>query len=420
MRFRQALVAGFVCCGWLALPSLSSTLFLFFLPWAKAFFWRNVSTICQPSSSPTGFLARSCMGVLVPGSLTCTRASASWYSMLSRSESEAFASCVDVAFPWSTADAAVAAGAGAVVTVCCKHAISVPALQLPLPLPEGRLSGTAARWESSRNRSGVKINPRSKAMVSTGAAGPRAPAKHSKTVELDAVASALVGVPKGSSTGGSESQIKAALQEAVVAVEEHLRPTGLKCSPTKSELLVISPQDRKPTLPFPAHAGDLDAGPNRNDEADSEAHPLTSRGFRQRLPRSRNDPIPKTKSIPSQPTATFCSGTKGADASTHRLTETYNAAKEPHCGSCKYKPYGPPSGQNTFARMYTPRIYANSARRREPPRDTSSGTVRRRRVTKKQCQPPSAARSSAESQATKETWSSILARQRPKPAPPGV
>lgn len=50
------------------------------------------------------------------------------------------------------------------------------------------------------------------------------------------------------STGGSDSQIEAALQEAVVAVEEHLRPTGLKCSPTKSELLVISPQSaRRPT-----------------------------------------------------------------------------------------------------------------------------------------------------------------------------
>ncbi|KAH6931198.1 hypothetical protein HPB50_022767 [Hyalomma asiaticum] len=97
---------------------------------------------------------------------------------------------------------------------------------------------------------------------------------------------------------------------------------------------------------------------------------------------------------------------KRADASTHRLTETYNAAKEPHCGSCKYKPYGPPSGQNTFARRYTPQIYANTARRREPPRDTSSGTVRHRRVTKKQCQPPSVAISSAESQATNETSSS--------------
>lgn len=45
------------------------------------------------------------------------------------------------------------------------------------------------------------------------------------------------------STGGSDSQIEATLQEAVNAVEEHLRPTGLKCSPTKSELLVIPPQN---------------------------------------------------------------------------------------------------------------------------------------------------------------------------------
>lgn len=29
---------------------------------------------------------------------------------------------------------------------------------------------------------------------------------------------------------------------------------------------------------FPAHAGELDAGPNRNEEADTEAHALTSRG----------------------------------------------------------------------------------------------------------------------------------------------
>ncbi|KAL1437293.1 hypothetical protein MTO96_001359 [Rhipicephalus appendiculatus] len=29
---------------------------------------------------------------------------------------------------------------------------------------------------------------------------------------------------------------------------------------------------------FPAHAGELDAGPNRNEEADAEAHALTSRG----------------------------------------------------------------------------------------------------------------------------------------------
>ncbi|KAH6923079.1 hypothetical protein HPB50_021409 [Hyalomma asiaticum] len=134
--------------------------------------------------------------------------------------------------------------------------------------------------------------------------------------------------------------------------------------------------------------------------------------------------MPKTKSIPSQPTATFCSGTERADASTHRLTETYNAAKQPHYGSCKYKPYGPPSGQSTFARRYTPPIYANTARRRKPPRDTSSGTVRHRRVTKKkQCQLPSAARSPAVSQATRDVVQhmlSILARQRPKAAPPRV
>nr|XP_037287193.1 uncharacterized protein LOC119180157 [Rhipicephalus microplus] len=50
------------------------------------------------------------------------------------------------------------------------------------------------------------------------------------------------------STGGSDSQIETALQEAVAAIEEHLRPIGLKCSPTKSELLVISPRSaRRPT-----------------------------------------------------------------------------------------------------------------------------------------------------------------------------
>ncbi|KAH7953753.1 hypothetical protein HPB49_011964 [Dermacentor silvarum] len=35
---------------------------------------------------------------------------------------------------------------------------------------------------------------------------------------------------------------------------------------------------RLDTLWFPAHAGELDAGPNRNEEADTEAHALTSRG----------------------------------------------------------------------------------------------------------------------------------------------
>nr|XP_037275992.1 uncharacterized protein LOC119168701 [Rhipicephalus microplus] len=50
------------------------------------------------------------------------------------------------------------------------------------------------------------------------------------------------------STGGNDSQIEAALQEAVTAVEEHLQPTGLKCSPIKLELLVISPRSaRRPT-----------------------------------------------------------------------------------------------------------------------------------------------------------------------------
>ncbi|XP_075749816.1 uncharacterized protein LOC142814635 isoform X1 [Rhipicephalus microplus] len=54
---------------------------------------------------------------------------------------------------------------------------------------------------------------------------------------------------------------------------------------------------------------------------------------------------------------------------------------------------------------YTPRIYANTPRRREPPRDTSSGAVRHHRVNKKKKHRlPSAARSSTESQATKETW----------------
>nr|XP_037272802.1 uncharacterized protein LOC119164688 [Rhipicephalus microplus] len=47
------------------------------------------------------------------------------------------------------------------------------------------------------------------------------------------------------STRGSDSQIEAALQEAVAAVEERLRPTGLKCSPTKSEMLVISPRSAR-------------------------------------------------------------------------------------------------------------------------------------------------------------------------------
>ncbi|KAH7958841.1 hypothetical protein HPB49_005691 [Dermacentor silvarum] len=83
------------------------------------------------------------------------------------------------------------------------------------------------------------------------------------------------------------------------------------------------------------------------------------------------------------------------DATNARLdTLTYNAAKQPHYGSCKYKPYGPPSGQSTFARRYTPRIYPNTARRHAPPRDTSSGVVQHVLI--------------------------ILKRQRPKAAPPRV
>ncbi|KAH7944580.1 hypothetical protein HPB52_021397 [Rhipicephalus sanguineus] len=85
----------------------------------------------------------------------------------------------------------------------------------------------------------------------------------------------------------------------------------------------------------------LDAGPNRNEEADTEAHALTSRGS------------PSTHSSePQRPDAEDEDGTERADASNHRLTETYNAAKQPHYGSCKYKPYGPPSGQSTFARRH--------------------------------------------------------------------
>ncbi|KAH7959852.1 hypothetical protein HPB49_014330 [Dermacentor silvarum] len=106
-----------------------------FLPCAKAFFWRSVSTVCQPSSSPAGFLARFCMDARGPRWLPCSGVSASWYSMLSRSGSEASASRIDVllfvGFPCAAAAAAVEEGA--VVTVCCKHAISVPALQLLLP-----------------------------------------------------------------------------------------------------------------------------------------------------------------------------------------------------------------------------------------------------------------------------------------------
>ncbi|XP_077531096.1 uncharacterized protein LOC144143170 [Haemaphysalis longicornis] len=43
-------------------------------------------------------------------------------------------------------------------------------------------------------------------------------------------------------TGGSESQIEAKMQEAVNAIEDHLNGSGLVCSPSKSELLIIPPQ----------------------------------------------------------------------------------------------------------------------------------------------------------------------------------
>lgn len=42
-------------------------------------------------------------------------------------------------------------------------------------------------------------------------------------------------------TGGRDGDIEEALQAAVIAVEEHLKPTGLRCSPAKSELLIIPP-----------------------------------------------------------------------------------------------------------------------------------------------------------------------------------
>lgn len=45
-------------------------------------------------------------------------------------------------------------------------------------------------------------------------------------------------------TGGSDGQIETAMQQAIDAVEEQLQTTGLKCSPAKSELLIIPPQGR--------------------------------------------------------------------------------------------------------------------------------------------------------------------------------
>ncbi|XP_077553406.1 uncharacterized protein LOC144168262 [Haemaphysalis longicornis] len=44
--------------------------------------------------------------------------------------------------------------------------------------------------------------------------------------------------------GGSDDHIETTLQEAVDAIEDHLANTGLRCSPRKSELLIIPPPGR--------------------------------------------------------------------------------------------------------------------------------------------------------------------------------
>lgn len=46
-------------------------------------------------------------------------------------------------------------------------------------------------------------------------------------------------------TQGSDGQLEAALQEAVSAVEDYLQHTGLKCSPAKSELMLITPRGKR-------------------------------------------------------------------------------------------------------------------------------------------------------------------------------
>ncbi|XP_077534647.1 uncharacterized protein LOC144146579 [Haemaphysalis longicornis] len=43
-------------------------------------------------------------------------------------------------------------------------------------------------------------------------------------------------------TGGSDGEIEASLQRAVDEIEDQLRGTGLVCSPTKSELLIVPPR----------------------------------------------------------------------------------------------------------------------------------------------------------------------------------
>lgn len=47
-------------------------------------------------------------------------------------------------------------------------------------------------------------------------------------------------------TGGSDGQVERSLQEAIDTTEDYLRPTGLRCSPSKSELLLYQPTRRGP------------------------------------------------------------------------------------------------------------------------------------------------------------------------------
>lgn len=47
-------------------------------------------------------------------------------------------------------------------------------------------------------------------------------------------------------TGGNDGQVEGALQEAIDTIETYLEPTGLRCSPLKSELLLYSPKKRGP------------------------------------------------------------------------------------------------------------------------------------------------------------------------------
>ncbi|XP_037579677.1 uncharacterized protein LOC119462403 [Dermacentor silvarum] len=47
-------------------------------------------------------------------------------------------------------------------------------------------------------------------------------------------------------TGGSDGLADAALQEAIEILEEYLKPTGLRCSPRKSVLVIYRPRRRGP------------------------------------------------------------------------------------------------------------------------------------------------------------------------------